>query len=96
MSKTIWKYELEMNLRTSIEIPHSAEILCVQTQFNKPCIWALVNPENYKENREFEIFGTGSTIQGDSVIERKYIGTFQLDGGEFVFHLFERNFITNP
>jgi hypothetical protein len=90
MSKTIWKYELEMNQRTAIEIPHSAEILCVQTQFNNPCIWALVDTDNYKEERVFEIFGTGFSIKGDMGVDRKYIGTFQLEGGALVYHLFER------
>jgi hypothetical protein len=74
----------------TLEMPKDAEILTVQTQNEKPCIWALVNPENDKELRYFEVYGTGHGIHYDMGIERKYINTFQLDDGSLVFHLFER------
>jgi hypothetical protein len=41
------------------------------------------------EERMFEIFGTGSPIQYDIGTDRKYIGTYQLYGGDLVYHLFE-------
>ena len=70
-------------------MPRGAKILTIQVQNEIPCIWALVNPENEKENRYFEIFRTGQYIPVDIGIERKYINTFQLNGGRLEFHLFE-------
>lgn len=89
MNKQIWKFEINTN-QITIEIPKEAEILTMQTQNEKPCIWALVNPENKKELRHFEVYGTGHNIYYDMGIERKYINTFQLHNGDLVFHLFER------
>ena len=75
---------------TSFEIPKDAEILTVQRQKENACIWVLVNPDDPKESRHFEIYGTGHSIYFDMGIERKYIGTFQTFDGDFVFHVFER------
>jgi len=50
----------------------------------------LVNPENEIEERVIEIFGTGHNLPFDMGIERKYISTYQLSGGNYVFHAFER------
>jgi hypothetical protein len=78
MKKQIWKFPINPN-KIIVEMPKDAEILTIQTQNETPCIWDLVNPENAKELRHCEWD-----------IERKYINTFQLDGGSLVFHLFER------
>jgi len=87
MKKTIWKFELNPDDTQSIEMPEFAQILCIQTQNLKPCLWALVEPENRKVKRTFEIFGTGYNIPSNR--ERQYIGTFQTDNGFYVFHCFE-------
>lgn len=90
MKNQIWKFPI-LNIESSvIRMPEGAEILTIQVQDKKPCIWALVNPENEKESRIFEIYGTGHDINCDSEIKRKYINTFQLSGGMYVFHVFER------
>lgn len=89
MKKQIWKFEITSKY-TVIEMPNDAEILTVQTQNEKPCIWALVNPKNETETRFFETYGTGHEIECDMGVKRKYINTFQLNGGVLVFHLFER------
>ena len=90
MKQSIWKFPMDVNDKVKISMPKGAEILTVQTQHETPCIWALVDTENGKEERYFEIFGTGHPIPNDMGVERKYINTFQLKGGALVFHLFER------
>ncbi len=67
-------------------MPIDAEILTVQIQYGAPFIWAKVNPENGKEKRTFRIAGTGHGLEENNLI---YIGTFQLEGGKFMGHLFE-------
>uniref|UniRef100_A0A6H2A2W0 DUF7352 domain-containing protein n=1 Tax=viral metagenome TaxID=1070528 RepID=A0A6H2A2W0_9ZZZZ len=83
--RTIYKYQcLEMDNFT-IEMPTGSHILTVQMQRGEPCIWAIVDPDAFPEQRHFQLFGTGHPIDGIG----RYIGTFQLMGGNLVFHLFE-------
>lgn len=91
MKKTIWKFELETTDYQTLEIPEDFEILTVQTQNEKPNIWALVNPDSGNKKVRFEIFGTGHAI--NNIYERKYVGTYQLHSGSLVFHVFQ---IINP
>jgi hypothetical protein len=91
MTKRIWKYELKNTDLQKVHIPKGGEILTVQTLNDKPCLWVLVDTSQPQplEERMFEIFGTGDLIQYDMGTDRKYIGTYQLYGGDLVFHLFE-------
>jgi len=51
---------------------------------------ATVDDESEKEERIFELFGTGHQIKEDMGVDRKYIGTYQYQKGNFVGHIFER------
>ena len=82
----IWKWELEVTDRQTITLPVGARILAVQSQHNAPCLWALVDPAATKEPRTFATQGTGQTVKDDCAA---YIGTYQLNGGSLVFHVFE-------
>ena len=86
--KTIWKYELKRKGVQIIAMPRNAEILTVQAQGNNIALWAVVDTEEQKENRHFEIVGTGGYI--DETIQRVYLGTIQFSG--LVYHIFERTF----
>ena len=86
--KRIFKYQLEKTDLQIVEMPKGADILCVQLQHGIPCIWALVDENQEKENRYIETFGTGHYI--GSVNNRKYISTIQFYHGNLVFHYFER------
>jgi hypothetical protein len=91
--KTIWKYPIKKADIVEIIMPAAAEILTAQWQNEEPCIWALVNPfEQKNETRTFEIFGTGKDVPVGMGVERKYINTFQMPSqiGPLVFHIFER------
>lgn len=85
--KTVYKFPLETTDLQSVEMPIGAEILTIQTQNERACIWALVDVEQPLEKRHFEMFGTGHPVPANA--ERKYIGTFQMSGGRLVFHCFE-------
>jgi len=90
--KTIWKFETPFEDKFTIEMPTESEILCVQEDQKSgiPYVWALVYPENSKVERYFELFGTGNFVHEDMGVDKKYIGTYQVDNGSFVGHLFER------
>lgn len=86
MEKTIWKFQIEPNDIIKVDMPIGAEVLTVQTQFEQPCIWAIVNPKAKTETRTFRMADTGHPVNENV---KKYIGTFQLMSGQLIFHLFE-------
>ena len=93
--KTIWKFSTlpggDFREKFTLQMPIGAEILTIQTdqKNNHPTIWAIVDPEAEVEDRHFELYGTGHTIDDNTWIKRKYIGTYQYQKGEFVGHVFE-------
>ena len=72
----------------SLNLPEGAKILTVQEQHGGAQVWALVNPDNPTETRNFRLAGTGHPIK-ESPDTLNYIGTFQLAGGNFIGHVFE-------
>lgn len=86
MRKTIWKFEADMTDEFLIQMPVNAKIISAQNQSGKICIWAIVNPENLRENRMFRVYGTGNPFNGDNV-NLEFIATIQ--DRIFVWHLFE-------
>lgn len=89
MRKTVWKFELSVNGNQELELREGYEILALQTQNGVPCLWILINPEAPKEKETFEIYGTGHPINYDMGIDREYVGTWQEQGGSYVWHLFK-------
>lgn len=82
----IYKYPLIPNDIIKIKLPKGAIILTAQSQFDVPCIWALVNPNIETEERLFKIIGTGYDISESNLI---YIDTIQISAGTLIFHIFE-------
>ena len=99
MNQRIWKFNTIKNGLTlygfkpkfEIEMPKNTQLLYVDVDINNsPCIWGLVYPHEEMEIRYFELFVTGQDIHNDMGIERKYVGSYKLDNGEFFGHIFER------
>lgn len=88
--KTVWKFKIEHAPHQEIEMPQGAQILTVQTQYNVPHLWALVDPEAPREARTFMIVGTGH-VMGNPPPDMRldHVGSYQQQGGAYVFHLFE-------
>lgn len=87
MAQMIYKYGLDIGIN-SIPMPVNAKILTAQVQFERIVIWARVDVgQDSIETRKFAVFGTGFRI--DDFAIKSYIGTIQLDGGQFVGHVFE-------
>lgn len=87
----IYKYELKPNGSQNIVIPKGSEILTIQSQYGKACMWCLcpiVEDGDY-DCRNIEIYATGEPIASDMGVTRDYLGTFQLENGRLVFHVFE-------
>lgn len=84
--QVIYKYPLEVTGSQSISMPKGAKVLCVQVQRDVPCLWAIVDLANEVNLRRFRIWGTGHPVDESDL---RYIGTFQLNEGGFVGHVFE-------
>lgn len=81
----IYKYPLLIVDEQEVEMPMGSGIMSVQMQNGQPCLWALVDTDNTPEKRKIFIRGTGHPADGMG----RYISTFQMKGGELVFHAFE-------
>jgi hypothetical protein len=91
--KTIWKFTLMPDLShdylIGVPMPRGAVVLSVGNQMEEICLWAEVDTEATKEERAFEVHGTGHQMHQDMGVSRKYIGTVMLRGGSLVFHVYE-------
>lgn len=86
MNRTIWKFGIPIEDSFMIEMPRNAHVLTVATQQDGPQMWAYVDPKAARELRRFLLVGTGHDID---VGAGRYIGTFQMQQGTLVFHVFE-------
>lgn len=82
----VFKYELPVGDEVSIDMPRGAEILHVDVQNHRPYLWARVDASAPPEARHFRFAGTGHTLD-DRV--GKHVGSFLMEGGHLVFHIFE-------
>ena len=76
----IYKYPLEITDVQEIAMPENAEILYVEIQYDKPCLWARIDPTQTNVSRKIYIYGTGDEI---APIPLAYIGSFMMHGGTF-------------
>lgn len=81
----IWKWTLEITDRQELHMPVGAKLLTVQMQHGKPCIWALCDENHERALRTIAIYGTGNPMPENP---GEYVGTFQVDSGLLVFHVF--------
>lgn len=85
--KTIFKYPVQMSEDFTIHAPRGAQFFAVQVQGNEVQMWARVDPEQQEVLYRFGVHGTGHYLN-DFTNNAPHIGTFQLSGGQLVFHLF--------
>lgn len=83
--KRIFKYQLQLQPSQSLQLPGGAVVLTLQVQHGQACIWALVDDSNPLVTRTFRIVGTGHQLPEGP---HYYVGTYQTDGGAFVWHVF--------
>ena len=86
MTKSIWKFPVPIMGRVRIEMPEDAKVLFAAVQHDEPCFWAEVSPDNKTVMRDFRIYGTGHRLPDDP---GRYLGTFIMNQGTLVFHVYE-------
>lgn len=82
----IWKYTLEITDKQSICMPEVSIMLDVRLQNGSPCLWVRVDPSSPYVFKEFITHVTGQDVPHET---GNHIGTYQLNGGSLVFHVFE-------
>lgn len=85
----ILKYPLKLQRVQKVEMPKGARIIYVAAQFEIPCLWAIVDISEPPEERMIGMVVTGAHFASDELKVEQYLGSFQLQGGKFVEHVFE-------
>jgi hypothetical protein len=90
--RAIWKYTLKFTEVQDLDLPLGAELLTVQAQHGQIVLWAIVDiDEDRKSKRTFVLATNGAPFLPGSWLHReRYLGTFQLNAGSFVGHVFEQ------
>ena len=88
MPRTIWKYPLAVTEKQAVPMPDGATLRAVATQHETPVLYAEVDPNRPDNAREIYTFGTGHPIPETPAL--RYVGTYLLEGGRLVFHVYER------
>ena len=82
---TVWKYTLHLISKQFIDIPKGAKPVHFATQGNHICLWAEVDPNAEKEQREIDCFGTGFDIPDG--YSKSHLGTVVLPN-QTVWHYY--------
>jgi hypothetical protein len=84
--KVIWKFPIaELAPRVSFPMPAGSKPLDVQVQGGVPTIWVELDPQAERTVRDFRIEATGQPFDHAGA----YLATFQIEGGRFVFHVYD-------
>ena len=85
----IYKYPLKVEDSQTIVLPKDAKILSLQVQREVPCIWVLADfMELQKVAYRFNTYGTGYQVPGVDPASQTFVGSYQLQNGALVFHVF--------
>lgn len=84
---TIWKTVLASSGVKQIMVPAGSEMLCAREQFEHICVWYRCKPTAPFEPRSLAVVATGEPSPD---ADGRYLGTAILQGGNLVFHVFER------
>jgi len=85
--KKIHKVALVIDGYQEFELPAFATILTVQVQHGIPCMWYEFDPDfTAKQKRNIRTCTTGN---GKFESNTVYIGTYQMEDGNFVGHVYE-------
>lgn len=88
MTKTIWKYSLDITDIQIVDMPEGAKPLTVQIQNGSVVMWCMVDLEAPIVKREIVVAGTGNGISERVISKMSYVGSVQIMNGRLVFHVF--------
>lgn len=83
--KTVHKYPLSLAEDNHIVAHENAWFFDAQIQYEKICVWAVVDTDEPPVTKHIGVFGTGNPLPEDKNL--RHIGTVQQP--PFVWHIFE-------
>lgn len=83
----VYKYPVQMIEDFTVQAPEGALFLDAQVQNGQVQLWARVDTRRPMADYRFGVVGTGHPLN-DFNARAPHIATFQLAGGDLVFHLF--------
>lgn len=84
MHKVVWKFEVpDYGI---INLPSKSEILKVDVQHGKVCMWVLCTPTTACVQRTFGVYPTGYNVNESKM---EHIGSVIMHNGDLVLHVFE-------
>lgn len=85
--KAVWKFDLRPYPGEDIiEMPYGALLRCVALQGGQPRLWAEIDDELMRARRVLRTIGTGQYVNGDL---GEYVGTYQLQDGDIIAHVYD-------
>ena len=87
MMRTIHKVPLYVKDEQTHTLPKGAKLLAVQVQREQPCLWFECDTNKSMVPRVIKTFGTGKELPKNEAL--RYIGTYQLQDGALVYHVYE-------
>lgn len=83
----VYKYPIPVSGEFIFDLPKGSKPLCVQTQQGQPQMWVATDPMAPLVKHMFHLCGTGD--DREDINPSTYLGTFQVQGGTLVFHVFD-------
>lgn len=83
----IYRYVLKAVDVQDIEMSEGAQVIHVAAQFENICLWAVVDITRPIVKRRIGVIPTGMDFISEGT---QYLGTAMLQGGNLVFHIFEK------
>lgn len=92
---TIYKYPIKMTELFWLDLPAGSKVIHVDVQRDEPMMWIKVDTVQPLRETIFGVFGTGRQMDAvdedgnlNPVAHAPHIGSFMLQNGNLVFHLF--------
>lgn len=85
--RSVWKFPFSVSDWCEFPMPVGAKILHLAVQHGDPCLWAEVDSDAPTEMRTFRTYGTGHAM---GYHNQHYVGTYMVQDGALVFHVYEQ------
>jgi len=84
---TVYKIPVVLKDTFTWDLPSGAQFLSLQMQDGDPQMWFRVDTRHPDRRLVFGVCGTGQVLP-DAVASAPFLGTFQMEGGALVLHVF--------
>lgn len=91
MMDVIHKEVLDIEDYQSLKIAGFKEVLSFGVQHGKLCMWYLRDTDEHRKSSvRIRIFGTGFTFESSTLQGYEFQGTYQMQDGALIWHVFTK------